>query len=96
VPTDTLRHVVMFLHGSFALRRRSLIVMRIDFLRLRRVREILLLIMLHVVDRMTTRLLNPLLLLNAHSNELLNSLTFRLGVVVNLKRLKFLGQGRHD
>jgi hypothetical protein len=56
MPTNTLRHVVLFLHESFALPlgRRSLIVMRITFLRLRRVREILLLIMLHVVDRITT------------------------------------------
>jgi hypothetical protein len=44
MPTDTLRHVVLFLHGSFALERRSLIVMRIAFLRLRRDREILFLI----------------------------------------------------
>jgi hypothetical protein len=98
VPTDTLRHVVVFLHGSFALPLggRSLIVMRITFLRLRRVREILLIIMLHMVDRITTRLLNPLLLLNAHDDELLNSPAFRLGVIVNLKSLKFLGQGRHN
>jgi hypothetical protein len=73
VRTDTLRHVVLFLHGIFALLlgRRSLIVMRITFLRPRRVREILLIILLHVVDRIITRLLNPLLL-NAHGNELLN------------------------
>jgi hypothetical protein len=98
VPTDTLRYVVLFLHGSFALplRRRSLIVMTITFLRLTRVREILLIIMLHVVDRITMCLLDPLLLLNAHGNELLNSPAFRLGVVVNIKSLKFLGQGRHD
>jgi hypothetical protein len=84
MPTDTLRHVVLFLHGSFALPlgRRSLISMRITFLRLRRVRKNLLLIMLHVVDRITTRLLN--------------FSTFRLGVVVNLKSLKLLGQGRHN
>jgi hypothetical protein len=56
VPTDTFRHVVMFLHGSFALplRRRSLMVMRITSLRLRGVGEILLLIMLHVVDKITS------------------------------------------
>jgi hypothetical protein len=60
----------MFLHGSFSLGRRSLIVMKMTFLRLRGVGEILL--MLHVVDRITTRILNPLLLLNAHGNELLN------------------------
>jgi hypothetical protein len=85
--------VVLFLHGSFALPlgRRSLIIMRITFLSLRRVREILLLIMLHVVDRITMRLLNPLLLLNAHGDELLNSSAFSLGVVINLKSLKFLG-----
>jgi predicted component of type VI protein secretion system len=98
VPTDTFRHVVMFLHESFALplRRISLMVTRITSLRLRGVREILLLIMLHMVDKITMRILNYLLLLNAHSNELFNSLVFRLGVVVNLKGLKFLGQGRHD
>jgi hypothetical protein len=73
VRTDTLRHVVLFLHGIFALLlgRRSIIVMRITFLRPRRVREILIII-LHVVDRIIMRLLNPLLL-NAHGNELLNS-----------------------
>jgi hypothetical protein len=56
VPTDTLRHVVLFLHGSFSvpLGRRSLIIMRITFLRLGGVREILRIIMLHVVDRITT------------------------------------------
>jgi hypothetical protein len=92
VPTDSLRHVVMFFHESFALPLRiSFIVMRIIFLRLKRVREILL-IMLHVVDRITMRLLNPLLLLNAHGNELLNSPAFRLRVVVTLKSLKFLRQ----
>jgi hypothetical protein len=98
VPIDTLRHVVLFLHGSFALPlgRRSLIVMRIIFLRLRRVREILIIIILRVVDRISTRLLNLLLLLNAHGDELLNSSAFRLGVVVNLKSLKFLRQGRHN
>jgi hypothetical protein len=64
--------------------------MRIIFLGLMRVREILLIIMLHVVDRITTRLLNPLILLNTYDNELLNSLAFRLGVVVNLIGLKFL------
>jgi hypothetical protein len=92
MPTDTLRHVILFLHGSFVspLGRRSLIVMRITFLRLWRVREILLLIMLHVVDKITMRLFNPLLLLNTHDDELLNSPAFRLGVVVNLKGLKFL------
>jgi hypothetical protein len=91
VPTDTLRCVILFLHGSFTLPlgRRSLRVMRITFLRLRRVREILL-IMLHVVDRITMRLLNPLLLLNAHGDELFNSPAFRLGVVINLKGIKFL------
>jgi hypothetical protein len=41
VPTDTLRHVLLFLHGSLAFRRRGLRIMRITFLR--RVREILLL-----------------------------------------------------
>jgi hypothetical protein len=86
----------MLLHGSFALplrRRRSIIVIRITFFRLRRVREILLIIMLHVVDRITTRLLNLLLLLlNAHGNELLNFPDFRLGVVVNLKTLNSLGK----
>jgi hypothetical protein len=71
-------------------------VMRITSLKLRGVGEILLLIMLHVVDKLTTHILNSPLLLNAHSNELLNSSVFRLGVVVNLKSLKFLGQGRHD
>jgi hypothetical protein len=98
VPTDTLSHVVLFLHGSFALPlgRRSLMIMIITFLRLRGVGEILLIIMLHVVDKITTRILNSLLFLNAHSNELLNSPVFRLGVIVNLKSLKFLGQGRHD
>jgi hypothetical protein len=98
VPTDTLSHVVLFLYGSFALplRRRSLMVMRITSLRLRGVGEILLLIMLHVIDKITTCILNSLLLLNSHSNELFNSLVFRLGVVVNLKSLKFFGQGRHD
>jgi hypothetical protein len=98
VPTDTLRHVVLFFYGSFALPlgRRSLRVMRITFLRLRRVRKILLIIMLHVVDRITTRLLNPLLLMYAHDDEFFNSLAFRLGVIVNLKSLKFLGQGRHN
>jgi hypothetical protein len=89
--------MVMFLHGSFALplRRRSLMVVRIASLRLRGVGEILL-IMLHMVDKITTCILNSLLLLNAHSNELLNSSVFRLGVVVNLKSLKFHRQGRHD
>jgi hypothetical protein len=93
VPTDTLRHVVLFLHGSFALplRRRSLMIMRITSFRLRGVGEIFLLIMLHVIDKITTRILNSLLLLNAHSNELLNTPVFRLGVVVNLKGLKLLG-----
>jgi hypothetical protein len=70
--------------------------MRITSLRLRGVGEILLIIMLHVVDKITTRILNSLILLHAHSNELLNSPVFRLGVIVNLKSLKFLGQGRHD
>jgi hypothetical protein len=98
VPTDTLRNVVLFLNGSFTLplRRRSLMIMRITFLRLRGVGEILLLLMLHVGDEITTCILNSLLLLNAYSNELLNSLVFRLGVVFNLKSLKFLGQARHD
>jgi hypothetical protein len=98
VATDALRHVVLFLHGSFILPlgRRSLIIMRMTFLRLRRVREILLIIMFHVVNRITTRLLNPLLLLNTHDNKLLNSSAFRLGVVVNLKSLKFLRQGRYN
>jgi hypothetical protein len=98
VPTDTLRHVVMFLHGSFvlALRRRSLMIMRITSFKLREVGEILLLIMLHVIDKISTRILNSLLLLNAHSNDLLNSSVFRVGVVVNLKSLKFLGQEKHD
>jgi hypothetical protein len=68
--------------------------MRITSLRLRGVGKILLLIMLHMVDKITTCILNSLLL-NAHSNELLNFPIFRLGVVVNLKGLKFLGQGRH-
>jgi hypothetical protein len=56
VPTNTLRHVVLFLHGSFALPlgRRSLRVMRITFLRLRKVREILPIIVLRVVDKITT------------------------------------------
>jgi hypothetical protein len=82
----------MFLHGSFALPlgRRSLRVMGITFLRLGRVREIFLLIVLHMVDRITMQLLDPFLLLKAHSNELLNTLAFRLGVIVNLKSLKFL------
>jgi hypothetical protein len=71
-------------------------IMRITFLRLRGVGEILLLIMLHVVDRLTTCILNSLILLNAHGNELVNFLVFRLRVVVNLKDLKSLGQGRHD
>jgi hypothetical protein len=59
--------VVLFLHGSFALplKRRSLMVMIITSLRLRRVREILLLIMLHMVDKIITHILNSLLLLNA-------------------------------
>jgi hypothetical protein len=99
VPTDTLRHVVLFLHGSFALplRRRRLMVMRIIFFGLRGVGEILLLIiMLHVVDKITTRILNSLLLLNAHSSELINSSVFRLRVIGNLKSLKFLRQERHD
>jgi hypothetical protein len=94
LPTDILSHVILFLHGSFALplRRRSLIIMRITSFGLRGVGEIfLLLIMLHVVDKITTRILNSLLLLNAHSNELLNTPVFRLGVVVNLKGFKFLG-----
>jgi hypothetical protein len=88
----------MFLHGSFALplRRRGLMIMIITFLRLKGVGEILLLIMLHMVDKITTHILNSLLLLNTHSNELLNSLVFRLRVVVNLKSLKFHGQGRHN
>jgi hypothetical protein len=87
----------MFLHGSFVLPiGKSLIVMRITFFRLRRVREILLIITFHVVDRIITRLLNPLLLLNTHGDELLNSLAFKLGVVVNLKCLKFLRQGRYN
>jgi hypothetical protein len=97
VPTYTFRHVVLFLHGSFALPlKRSLMVMRITSLRLRGVGENLLLIMLHMVDKIITRILNSLLLLNAHSNELLNFSVFRLRVVVNLKGLKFLGQGRQD
>jgi hypothetical protein len=56
VLTNTLRHVILFLHRSFALPfgRRGLRIMRITFLRLRRVRKILLIIMLHVVDRITT------------------------------------------
>jgi hypothetical protein len=89
--------MVMFLHGSFALplRRISLMVMRITSLRLRGVGEILL-IMLHMVDKITTCILNSLLLMNAQSNEFLNSSVFRLRVVVNLKILKFLGQGRHE
>jgi hypothetical protein len=88
VPTDTLRHVVLFFHGSFALPLgRRLIVIRITFLRLMRVREILIIIMVHMVDRITMRLLNHLLLLNAHGNELFNSPAFRLGVVFNLKSL---------
>jgi hypothetical protein len=66
-------------------------IMRITSFRQRGVGEIFLLIMLHMVDKITTRILNSLLLLNAHSNELLNSSVFRLGVVVNLKGLKFLG-----
>jgi hypothetical protein len=90
VPTDTLRRVVLFLHGSLAFGRRGLTIMRITFLRLRTVREILIIIMLHLVNRITMHLLNPLLLLNAHGDELLNSSTFRLGVVVNLKGLKLL------
>jgi hypothetical protein len=55
VPTNTLRHVVLFLHGSFVLPlgRRSLRVMRITFLRLRKVREILPIIVLRVVDKIT-------------------------------------------
>jgi hypothetical protein len=98
VPTDTLRNVVLFLNGSFTLplRRRSLMIMRITFLKLRGVGEILLLLMLHVSDEITTCILNSLLLLNAYSNDLINSLVFRLGVVFNLKSLKFIGQGRHD
>jgi hypothetical protein len=62
-PTDTFRHVVLFLYGSFALplRRRSLMVMRITSLRQRGVGEILLII-LHMVDRITTCILNSLLL----------------------------------
>jgi hypothetical protein len=98
MPTDTLRHVVLFLHGSFALplRRRRLMVMRITFFGLRGVGEILLLIMLHVVDKITTRIINSLLLLNAHSSELINSSVFRLRVIGNLKSLKFLRQERHD
>jgi hypothetical protein len=48
--------------------------------------------MLHMVDKITTCILNSLLLMNAHSNELLNSSVFRLGVVVNLKILKFLAR----
>jgi hypothetical protein len=48
-----------------------------------------------VVDKITTCILNSLLL-NAHDNELLNSLVFRMRVVVNLKSLRFLGQGRHN
>jgi hypothetical protein len=53
MPTNTLRHVIMFLHGSFALphRRRSLRIMIITFVRLRRVEVILLLMVLHMVDR---------------------------------------------
>jgi hypothetical protein len=45
----------MFLHGSFVLLlgRRGLRIMRITFLRLRRVREILLHMVLHVVDGIT-------------------------------------------
>jgi hypothetical protein len=70
--------------------------MRITFFGLRGVGEILLLIMLHVVDRITMCILNSLLLLNAHSNELLNSSVFRLRVIGNLKSLKFVGQERHD
>jgi hypothetical protein len=83
----------MFLHESLALplRRRSIMVMRITFLRLRGVGEILLLIMLHMIDKIIMHILNSLLLLNAHSNELLNFSVFRLRVVVNLKSLKFLG-----
>jgi hypothetical protein len=56
VPINTLRHVILFFHGSFALPfgRRGLRIMRLTFLRLRSVREILLLIVLHVVDRITT------------------------------------------
>jgi hypothetical protein len=73
------------------LRRRSLIIMRIPSFGLRGVGEIFLLIMLHVVDKITTHILNSLILLNAHSNELLNTPVFRLGIVVNLKGLKFLG-----
>jgi hypothetical protein len=75
VHTDTLRHVVLLLHGSFALplRRRSLMIMRITSLRLKELEKILLLIMLHVVDKINMRILNSLLLLNTHSNELLNS-----------------------
>jgi hypothetical protein len=55
MPTNTLRHVILFLHGSFALLlgRRGLKILRITFLRLRKVREILLLMVLHVVDRIT-------------------------------------------
>jgi hypothetical protein len=95
VATNTLRHVILFLHRSFALGRRSLIVMKMTFLILRGVEEILLIIMFHVVDKITTCILNSLLL-NAHDNELLNSLVFRMRVVVNLKSLRFLGQGRHN
>jgi hypothetical protein len=54
VLTDTLRGVVLFRHGSLAFGRRGLIIMRIIFLGQMRVREILLIIMLHVVDRITT------------------------------------------
>jgi hypothetical protein len=66
--------------------------MRIILLRLRRARVILLLMVLHVVARITTCILNPLLLLNTHSYELLNTPAFRLGVIVNLKSLRLLRQ----
>jgi hypothetical protein len=96
--TDNFKHMVLFLYGSFVLllKRRNLMVMRITFSRLREIGEILLIIMLHELDKITAHIFNFLLLLNAHSNKLLNFSVFMLRVVVNLKSLKFLGQGMHD
>jgi hypothetical protein len=96
--TDNFKHMVLFLYGSFVLllKRRNLMVMRITFSRLREIGEILFIIMLHELDKITAHIFNFLLLLNAHSNKLLNFSVFMLRVVVNLKSLKFLGQGMHD